>query len=131
MFRTALGSDLGWGAKRGVLLGIVFSAVLGAVMFVRGSAFYGQAAFLRTVAVATTLGLLGGICVGFLKPLTTRQWGAVMVGALAGIFAFAAVFIVVFGLDRSIILPASLVGILVGGRAGGLMARDHPPGLPS
>ena len=114
-----------------MLLGVVFSAVLGAVMFARGSAFYGQATFLRTVAVATTLGLLGGICVGFLKPLTTRQWGAVMVGSLAGIFAFAAVFIVVFGLDRSIILPAAFGGTLVGGRVGALMARKRPEGSPA
>jgi hypothetical protein len=118
MTEPGLRRNVSWGAKRGVLLGLVFSAVLGAAMLIRGSVFYGQAAFTRTLAAATILGFFGGACVGLLKPLTTTRFGAAFVGIVGGTFGMAAVFIVIFGLDRFVIVPALAGGIIVGLKVG-------------
>lgn len=120
---TDFGLNLRWGIARGILLGATFSVVLGASMLIRGRAVYGATTFPRTVAVTTILGFLGGLCVGSLRAFTRSSWGAVAVGSLGGVFAFAAIWIVAFGMDRSLSLPSLLGGALVGARASA-MSRE-------
>jgi hypothetical protein len=98
MSRRNLGTDLAWGAKRGALLGLVFCAVLGFAMLVRGRAAYGEGSFLRLIAATITFGILGGLRVGLVRPFTTRYWGALIVGFLGGAVTMIFCFILIFGI---------------------------------
>jgi hypothetical protein len=118
------------GARQGVLLGVVFSLVLGTAMLIRGPEIYGETTFLRTISITIVFGLLGGLCVGALGSFATRNWEAMIIGAVGGIFAFAAIFFAIFGWERSMIRPILVGGILIGSRAGAMLWRKRQPGLP-
>lgn len=128
-FVTAERRNIAWSVKRGVLLSVAFSITLGVAMLIRGPEIYGDATFLRTIGVTMTFGLIGGLCVGALDSFTTRYWGALIVGSLGGVLAFAAIFIVIFGFDPIVIRFSLVGGILVGPRVAAMMWRNRRPGL--
>jgi len=120
-----------WGAKRGVLFGVTFAVVLGVPMLIRGPAIYGGTTFLKIISVATSFGLVGGLCVGALRSFTTQYWSAVIVGSLGGVFAVAAVLTIAFGVDGSTILYSLVGGILIGARVGSMVWRKGQPESPA
>jgi len=120
-----------WGAKRGVLFGVTFAVVLGVPMLIRGPAIYGGTTFLKIISVATTFGLVGGLCVGALRSFTTQYWSAVIVGSLGGVFAVAAVLTIAFGVDGSTILYSLVGGVLIGARVGSMVWRKGRPESPA
>jgi hypothetical protein len=129
--RENLGTDLVWGAKRGTLLGVVFCAVLGVAIMVRGRAVYGERSFLQLVAVTISFGMLGGLSVGLLRPFTRRYWGALIVGFLGGALTTAFCFALIFGLadlremEPRLAIAFVLGSIVVGLRSAGMMRRNE------
>jgi hypothetical protein len=129
--RKGLGTDLAWGAKRGALLGVVFCAVLGAAVLIRGRAVYGDRSLLWLAVVTISFGLLGGLSVGLARPFTQHYWGALIMGFLGGALTTAFCFALVFGIaDLREMEPrftiALVVGsIIVGLRTAGMMRRNQ------
>jgi hypothetical protein len=131
MSRRNLGTDLAWGAKRGALLGLVFCAVLGVAIMVRGRAAYGEGSFLRLIVATIAFGILGGLSVGLVRPFTRRYWGALIIGFLGGAFTMAFCFVLIFGIAgiqemEPRVAVALMVGsIIVGLRSAAMMRRDE------
>ncbi|MFL5638407.1 MAG: hypothetical protein ACJ78M_03460 [Gemmatimonadaceae bacterium] len=131
MSRKNLGSDLAWGAKRGALLAVVFCAVLGVAITVRGRAAYGDRSFLRLVAVTIGFGVLGGLSVGLVRPFTRRRWSALIIGFLGGAVSAAFCFVLIFGITDlremkpSVAITLLLASIIVGLRTAAMMRGDE------
>jgi bacteriorhodopsin len=127
--RKDLGTDLVWGAKRGALLALVFCAVLGLTMIVRGRAAYVQTSFLRLVVVTIGFGIAGGLSVGLVRPLTRRHWGALTVGFLGGFMSSAFCLLLIFGtaglreITPRVAIGLTLASIVVGLRAAAMVGR--------
>jgi len=129
--RKSLGTDLAWGARRGTLLGVVFCAVLGVAILVRGRAVYGERSLLWLAVVTISFGMLGGLSVGLVRPFTQHYWGALIIGFLGGALTTAFCFAIIFGIaDLREMEPrftiALVVGsIVVGLRTAGMMRRNQ------
>lgn len=81
------------GVVAGVAMAVLLSAWALAVYLFRGpGAFQGLGtSFTVVVAVNFAAGILGGVIVGLLLPLTVWRWGAVVVGILAAIPFYLAI----------------------------------------
>jgi hypothetical protein len=121
--RPELGTDLAWGAKYGLLLGALFSAVVVAGMLVRGPAVYGSTSFLRIVVLTITFGIFAGLFIGLLRPFTQRYWAMLTIAFVGGAITYAFVLVLTFGIDGlKDFEPRLALGVVLGCTIVGLRA---------
>jgi hypothetical protein len=125
-------TDIATAAKRGAILGAAFAATLGLVMLIRGQAVFAayQTPFWYIAVIAIGAGLVTGMLLGLLSPLAAHRWGAMILGALAGICGFCAIFFIAFGTYDWHWGSTILAGVLLGAPAGSMFWTDprrRPP----
>jgi hypothetical protein len=94
------GSDIAWGAKRGLGVAFVYCAWVSVVYLIGGSTVFAKQEVTYATLVATYLGigLISGISVGALRRFTNSVVGAYAVGIVAGIPVAVGIAICVKGL---------------------------------
>jgi hypothetical protein len=82
--------NLLWGVCLGVLFGGALSCIGILIYLLRGSQAFASngVTLLGAIAGYFGCGIVVGIVVGLLRPLTKRRWGAAVVGAIATIPAY-------------------------------------------
>jgi hypothetical protein len=85
--RRDLAQDLGWGIFWGLAFALCLTIVLVVLYALRGPGLFEthNTTFAGVVAVYFGGGLVGGMGVGLLRPLTHWRWGAAVVGVFAAV----------------------------------------------
>lgn len=123
--KSTLSGNLAWGLKYGLGLAALFSILVSVLALIRGSDWNPthQVSTRSLILGYAVAGVLGGLVVGLLRPLTTHRLGATLVGMLAGVFAYSAVALAMDGMAGFRPMPAIVAGLLVGGIVGFLFAK--------
>lgn len=80
--------DLRWGAKWGLFAGLVYVVFAACVLLLKGGvpdSAPARVTPLTVLSVYPVAGVIGGLIVGTLRPLTKERKGAMMVGAIAAV----------------------------------------------
>ncbi len=133
--------DLRWGIMWGLGFAAVYTFVAALIFAVEGQhPFEANDATLGEAIVGYVLGgLVGGVLLGLLRPLTARRWGAVFVGILVGVPAVGAVVLPIEGppsaWDQADLFAVVVLGTILGAFGGnhywkpasGPGDQAHPP----
>lgn len=85
--RPAIATDVAWGAKRGVGIGVIYCVWATAIYAVGGpQAFESQhVTYLTAIGTYLGIGLVSGSVVGALRRFTSSTFGCYLVGLAAGV----------------------------------------------
>jgi hypothetical protein len=98
-FLRRLPQDVLWGAKRGLLMGAIYSVIGALIRLARGPHLmdsYGGTFGGLEIAYLSS-GLVAGVIGGLARPTLRWRWGALAVGAGSGLFAYRALQAVMAG----------------------------------
>ena len=115
--------DLRWGLGNGLFYAAGFSVLVLILALLRGSTDYPEygTTTWRIIRVYFAAGLLGGLLVGWMRPFTSRRWGAIAVGALIGVVVYGSAMLATD-------MPASAVpfiALVAGVPMGALLGNKH------
>jgi hypothetical protein len=105
----------------GLAMATCFSAWVLLLVLLRGSPWFDkyQMSAWQIVAAYYAAGLLGGLVFGVLWPLSRTSWGAVVLGSLIGVIAYAAVGMIMHGaLSWQSVHDGMVLGVPIGGFVG-------------
>jgi hypothetical protein len=112
--------DLQWGLSWGLFGAFFFSCIATAIVALSGKSpksKYGLT-LLEIIQAYFAAGLLLGLILGWLRPLTERRWGAILVGALAGTTIYTTIGVAMWGVTSEAIAAGLVLGIPMGGLIG-------------
>jgi hypothetical protein len=117
---TSFASSFRWGIAGGLAMATLFSAFVGLMAILRGSAWNAtyQVSTWAVIRGYYVAGLLAGIAFGVLRPLFWGRLGGLLLGSCLGPIVYGAVVSTVEGQPRYTSLAAILPGLLVGGVTG-------------
>lgn len=96
---TRVRSDVRWGVTGGLSVAAFYCLWVTAVYIVNGSAPFERngVTFFSTVTSYLILGIVGGVIVGVLRPLSERRLGAYGIGFIVGLLSALGLMILVAG----------------------------------
>jgi hypothetical protein len=121
--------DIRWGVGNGLFYALGFSGLVLVLALFRGSTEYPEygTTTWRIIRVYFAAGVLGGLVLGWLRPVTSRRWGARAVGALIGTIVYGSAMLAT-DIPRSAGLVIALVlGIPMGALLGNKQWKESQP----
>jgi hypothetical protein len=119
-----------WGLSIGLAAATVLSLIAAVVAVRQGQIYFSQygVTLWEIVGSYYIAGILCGVALAFLYPLTSHRWGAVLLGFLLGTIFYGVVGIALVGLQPITLVIALLPGLVIGGGLGLVeFDRSHPP----
>jgi hypothetical protein len=119
-----------WGLSIGLAAGTILSLIAAVVAVRQGQIYFSQYGLTLWEIVASyyMAGILCGVALAFLYPLTSHRWGAVLLGFFLGTIFYGVVGIALVGPHPFALVIALLPGVIVGGGLGLVeFDRTHMP----
>lgn len=107
-----LGEDVAWGARLGLVMGLVYAAIGGLLYLAQDSPEIGRIRLPSLLALYVFGGVTGGVIVGVLRPILNSHLGAIFAGTVS-LLPFGFATIVLYSGPISEWGLAEYIGILV------------------
>jgi hypothetical protein len=121
--------DLRWGLGNGLFYAAGFSALVLVLALFRGSTDYPEygTTTWRVIRVYFAAGVLGGLLVGWLRPITSHRWGARTVGALVGTVVYGSAMLATDIPSSAGVVIALVLGMPMGALLGNKQWKESQP----